>query len=342
MNGMFRLAAYTSAGPRFDLGVLDPPALLWPIVLGLACHALITAPWQPLGRPKPDLREQLRRLDVEEPLETRAAHAPGLAPPSGALEALLRPVLDDLSRALRAACSRLGLGTGREVEAGLALLHPDAPPGTLLEQLWRRKLVYGLVSPGLFVLVQVFGTKPLADWPFVAWPLLGVGAFLYPEYKLRRRVAERRARIVRELPGTIDLLAIGLAGGQSLEQTLLLIPVESRGVVGREFGAALREVAASRHTLSAALDELATRNGVGELTGLLTHLRASMEHGTANLVPFLTEQAATLRAERRLRLVAEAKRAQVRMLLPVGVGILPVLIVVLLAPAAMQLLGLGG
>jgi tight adherence protein C len=190
--------------------------------------------------------------------------------------------------------------------------------------------------------VQAFGTKPLADWPFAVWPALSIAGFQYPDLRLRRQVAERRARIVRELPGTIDLLAIGLAGGKSLEQTLLLVPGESRGVVGREFGAVLREVAASRRSLAAALDEMAARNGVPELAGLLTHLRASMEHGTANLVPILTEQAATLRTERRLRIVAEAKRAQVRMLLPVGVGILPVLIVVLLAPAAMQLLSLGG
>ena len=331
------LAAFAAAA--------DPRLLFWPLVLGLAFHALITAPWQPLGRPRPDLREELRRLDVEEPLapltgrDTREA-TPLL--PFPALDALLRPPLEDASAVLRAGLARLGVVTGRDTAARLALLHPDARPEEALERFWVRKLLCGLVPLGLFLLVKATGTRPLADWPFVVWPLACAAGFLYPDQRLARLVAERRARLVRELPATIDLLAIGLAGGQSLEQALLLVPGANRGILAREFGALLREVAASRRTLPAALEELAARNGVPELGGLLTQLRASLEHGATDLVPLLAAQAATLREQQRLRILAEARRAQVRMLLPVGLGILPVLIVVLLAPAAIQLLGLGG
>ena len=325
--------------------VADPRLLFWPLVLGFAFHTLITAPWQPLGQPRPDLREELRRLDVEEPPMPAAGRNPREATPLlpfPTLDALLRPPLEDASALLRAGLARLGIAGGRDTAARLALLHPDAQPEAALEQFWVRKLICGLVPLGLFLLVKATGTRPLADWPFVAWPLACAAGFLYPDQRLARLVAERRARLVRELPATIDLLAIGLAGGQSLEQTLLLVPGASRGILAREFGALLREVAASRRTLPAALEELAARNGVPELGGLLTQLRASLEHGATDLVPLLAAQAATLREQQRLRILAEARRAQVRMLLPVGLGILPVLIVVLLAPAAIQLLGLGG
>lgn len=324
---------------------VDPRMLFWPLVLGLAFHALITAPWQPLGRPRPDLREQLRRLDVEEqPTDTPGSEAREAAPllPFPVLDALLRPPLEDASSALRAGLARLGVAGGRDTAARLALLHPDARPELALERFWVRKLLCGLVPLGLFLLVKATGTRPLDDWPFVVWPLACAAGFLYPDQRLARMVTERRARLVRELPATIDLLAIGLAGGQSLEQALLLVPGASRGILAREFGALLREVAASRRPLPAALEELAARNGVPELSGLLTQLRASLEHGATDLVPLLAAQAATLREQQRLRILAEARRAQVRMLLPVGLGILPVLIIVLLAPAAIQLLGLGG
>lgn len=318
--------------------------LCWPVVFGFAFHTLITAPGQPFGRPRPDLREQLRRQDVEEPSATRA-YGDGRESeplvPVPALDALLRPLVDDVSAGARAALARLGLAGGRDLEVKLALLRPDARADRLLEQFWGRKLLCACVPFGLFLLVRVFGTKPLAEWPFAVWPLLSIGGFLYPNYKLNWRLAERRARIVAELPAIIDLVAIGLAGGQSLEQALLLIPDEAHGTVAHEFGVALREVATSRRSLSAALEEIAVRNDVPEFAGLLTQLRASLDHGTADLVPILAAQTAALREQQRLRLLAEAKRAQVRMLLPVGVGILPVLIVVLLAPAAMQLLGLG-
>jgi tight adherence protein C len=319
--------------------------VVWPLLVGLSCHWLLTAPWQPLGRPRPDLRERLRRLNVEEPSpHDYPARGPAALPllPWPALDALLRPLLEDVSGSVRRVLVRLGLDGGREVAARLRLVHPVVEPEVLLEQFWGRKLLCGLAPLALFLLVKLFGTRPLAGWPLLAWLLMCAGGFLYPNYKLNWLVAERHARIVTELPTVIDLLAIGLAGGQSLEQTLLLLPGESRGLVAREFAAVLREVAASQRTLPHALEELAARNDVPELTGLLTHLRSSIEHGTADLVPVLTAQAATLREQQRLRLLAEARRAQVRMLLPVGVGILPVLIVVLLAPAAMQLLGLGG
>lgn len=327
------------------VGVVDPRLLFWPLAFGLTFHALITAPWQPLGRPRPDLREELRRLDVEEPLQPpigRAAREVTPLLPFPALDALLRPPLEDLSALLRAALARLGVASGHDTAARLALLHPDTRPEAALEQLWVRKLLCGLVPLGLFLLVKGTDTRPLADWPFVVWPLACAVGFLYPDQRLARLVAERRAWLVRELPTTIDLLAIGLAGGQSLEQALLLIPGASRGVLAREFGALLREVAASRRTLPEALEELAARNGVSELSSLLTQLRASLDHGATDLVPLLAAQAATLREQQRLHILAEARRAQVRMLLPVGLGILPVLIVVLLAPAAIQLLGLAG
>lgn len=323
----------------------DPPLLLWPLVFGLAFHAAITAPWLPLGRPRPDLLEQLRRLDVEELSPTRvglAGQEPQPLLPFPAIDALLRPVVDDLAGAARSALARFGLAGGREVEERLLLLRPNVPIALLVEQFWGRKLLCGLVPLGLFLLVRAFGTRPLADWPFVVWPLLAVGGFLFPDYKLNWQVARRRERIVAELPAAIDLLTIGLAGGQSLEQTLLLMTGEGRGVIAGELADALREVAATRRALPAALDELGRRNGVPELAALITPLRAALEHGTADLVPLLSVQAAALREQKRLRILAEAKRAQVRMLLPVAVGILPVLIIVLLAPAAMRLLGLGG
>ena len=47
-------------------------------------------------------------------------------------------------------------------------------------------------------------------------------------------------------------------------------------------------------------------------------------------------------ARPRLRIVEEGGKATVRMILPVALFILPVLFVVLLAPAALELMHLGG
>ena len=76
--------------------------LLWPLLFGLGAYLLVTAPWQPIGRPKPNLRARLRRLDVDariqDDLERRVAGRPLFANPL--LERLLRPVVDDAGRLL--------------------------------------------------------------------------------------------------------------------------------------------------------------------------------------------------------------------------------------------------
>ena len=74
---------------------------------------------------------------------------------------------------------------------------------------------------------------------------------------------------------------------------------------------------------------------------LAAAIQAAADHGTA-VTQALRAQARALRDRRRLELVEAAERAQVRMLLPVGLLILPAFFVVVLYPAAVQLLRLTG
>ncbi len=79
---------------------------------------------------------------------------------------------------------------------------------------------------------------------------------------------------------------------------------------------------------------------VPELSILVRQLRAADEQGVP-LVQALATQAESLRERKRLRILEEGNRAAVRMIVPVGLFIFPVLIVILLYPAAVQLIGLG-
>ena len=319
---------------------LDPDAftgraLIWPVLFGAAVYLLVTA--QPLGRPKPDLAERLRRLDVDERL--RMAYARRDARPffrSRLLEALLRPVLDDVGRLARAGLGRFGLAGGEELERQLRAVRPGVDMG----QFYGEKVAAALIGLALFPLMNAFGIAPFGSWPIWAWALGGVGGFLFPNWDLARRAVARRTRMVMELPVMLDLLTIAVSAGQSLEQALALVAREGAGAVARELRIVLRELAVSRRPLVAALEGMAERNAVPELTSLVSQLRAADEQGLP-LVQTLAVQAATLREQKRLRILAEGGKATVRMVLPVALFILPVLFVVLLFPAAVQLLGLG-
>src|SRR5437773_1695719 len=107
-----------------QLGSVPPPVVLWPILFGVGAYLLLTA--QPIGKPRPDLAERFRRLDVDERVRMdleRGTNHPIFA--SRLLEGMLRPMLDDLGRLLRLGMGRLGMGAGsEELERRLRIARP--------------------------------------------------------------------------------------------------------------------------------------------------------------------------------------------------------------------------
>jgi tight adherence protein C len=77
------------------------------------------------------------------------------------------------------------------------------------------------------------------------------------------------------------------------------------------------------------------------LTSVIDHLRAVHDQGLP-LAQSLAAQAEALRERQRLHIVEEGGKASVRMVLPVAIFILPVLFVVILVPATVELMQLGG
>jgi tight adherence protein C len=144
-----------------------------------------------------------------------------------------------------------------------------------------------------------------------------------------------------ELPTILDMLTIAASAGLALEQALLEVSRQSAGTVAQELQRASREMALGQRPLVDALQAMADRNSVPELTSVVDHLRAVHDQGLP-LVQSLAAQAEALRDRQRLRIVEEGGKASVRMVLPVALFILPVLFVVVLVPASVQLGNLGG
>lgn len=320
------------------LDALQLRLLVWPVLFGLGAYLLLTA--QPIGRPKPDLAQRLRRLDVDERIRRdreRGQHSTHQIFASRLLEGILRPVLDDLGRLLRALLSRVGLAGGPELERRLGIARPGVEPA----QFFGEKLAAGLIGFVIFPLMNGIGVQPFGSWPVWIWLAGFAAGFLAPDWDLTRRLVARRAACLLELPAILDLLTIAASAGLALEQALTVVAQQSNGVIARELQRATREVTLGQQSLVEALEGVADRNAVSELTSLIGQLRAAHEQGMP-LVQTLSTQAEGLREQKRLRIVAEGEKAAVRMILPVAFFILPVIFVVLLVPAALELMRLGG
>ena len=323
-----------SRGPQ----ALDPRVIILPLLLGLGLYLLVTA--QPIGRPKPDLGEQLRLLDVDERIRLaelgRHAARPLFA--SRVLEGMLRPIIDDLGRLVRAVLLRLGLAGGPQLERRLRTCRP----GVELAQFMGEKAASGVVAAATFPLMNLLRITPFGTWPVWVWLVaFGVG-FLLPDWDLDRRHATRRGTVLMELPTILDMLTLATSAGMALEQAIEEVARQSEGVVARELRLVVRELAlGQRRTLQAALEAMAERLGMPEVEHVIGRLVAAHEQGLP-LAQALAAHAQALRERQRLHIVEEGGKATVRMLLPVALLILPALFVVVLVPAAAELTRLGG
>lgn len=320
----------------FDPGTLQLHVLLWPVLFGLGAYLMLTA--QPIGRPKPDLTERLRRLDVDERIRMEIARRyvrPVFA--SRLLEGILRPVLDDLGRLVRQLLARFGLGGGQELERRLTV----ARPGVELPQFFGEKLMTGLIGLALFPSMNGLGIHPFGVWPLWFCLLGFAGGFLAPDWDLDRRIAARRTEMLMELPIILDMLTIAASAGLALEQALGLVARQSQGAVAAELRQTVRELALGRGTIIEVLGAMAERNAVPELGAFVGQLRGAHEQGIP-LIQTLVAQAEALREQKRLRIVEQGGKASVRMVIPVALFIFPVVFVVLLLPAGLELLHLGG
>ncbi len=320
----------------WDLRAIDPQIFVWPLMFGLGAILLLTA--QPIGRPKPDLVERLRRLDVDERIRAELGgvqQSPIFA--SRLLEQMLRPVLDDLGRVVQMLLARMGIGTGADLPRKLQVVRP----GVEQAQFFGEKVACALIGSALIPLMNAAGIHPFGPWPVWSVALGLVGGYLAPDWQLEERIRTRRTRCLMELPTVLDMLTIAASAGLALEQAISIVGRQSQGTVARELQHAIREMALGQRSIVDALEAMAERNAVPELTSLVSQLRSAYEQGIP-LSQALAAQAEALREQKRLRIVEEGGKATVRMILPVALFILPVLFVVLLVPAAIELMRLGG
>lgn len=324
----------------FDLRLapIDLRVVLLPLLLGLGVYLVLST--LSLGRPRPDLGERFRQLDVDERIRLaelgRYASRPLFS--SRLLETMLRPIVEDAGRAVRRVMLRIGLGGGRELEDRLRLVRP----GVDLVQFMGEKVAAGVIVAVTFPLMNLLRMHPFGAWPVWMWLVGFAFGYLLPDLDLDRRAARRRGLVLMELPTVLDMLTLATSAGMALEQALEEVSAASQGVVCRELRVVMRELAlGQRRTLPDALATLSDRLGTPEVNHILGRMGAAYEQGLP-LGPALQAQSEALRERQRLHIVEEGGKAAVRMLLPVALLILPALFVVVLVPAAAELTRLGG
>jgi tight adherence protein C len=175
----------------------------------------------------------------------------------------------------------------------------------------------------------------------VIFALILAGFGLYaPIALLKSRAGKRRKQILRAMPDMMDLLTTCVEAGLGLDAALARAGDKTKEPLGGEVRATLSSISMGT-SRRRALEQLAARNGVTELTTFVTSLIQTESMGTS-LGTALRVQAEAVRVARKQRAEQSAQKAPIKIIIVLVLLVFPSMFVVVLGPAALAFVAQGG
>ncbi|WP_028263755.1 type II secretion system F family protein [Atopobium fossor] len=176
-------------------------------------------------------------------------------------------------------------------------------------------------------------------WVFFK-PLVGItfalAVYVLSRFILKARITERRNQIEMDMPGSLDLLSSCVTAGLGFDQALQHVVNRTNGPLSDEFKTTLREISLGGARRDA-LAHLSERCGVEPMRNFVTAVNQADKLGVP-IANILVAQSVSIREYRASQVEERAAKMPVKMMLPLVVCLLPCLLIVLLAPAALNII----
>ena len=204
---------------------------------------------------------------------------------------------------------------------------------------------FRFASPFVFMIVAAFYmfVIKIVDWPTMNKLTLvmaaAVAGFYAPNLYLKNRITKRRTSIMQAFPDALDLLLICVEAGMSIEAAITK--------VSQEMGPSSIDLAEELSLLSAELSYLPERRMAYENLGKRTNhpgvksVATAMTQAETYGTPLATALRVMAKENRDLRLSAAEKKASAlpaQLTVPMILFFLPVLFIVILGPAILNVM----
>jgi len=203
------------------------------------------------------------------------------------------------------------------------------------------EIVTGQALAAALGLLVALGLNALRDAPgsqeLLVLLLLPAAGVLLPAAWLNRKVAERRDAILRDLPDTLDLLAISVEAGVGFEGALAIVCEHFHSPLADEFSRTLKEMELGLPRREA-LQNLKRRTEVPELSNFVLALTQADALGMP-IGRVLKTQATEMRMKRRQWAREKAAKLPVKIMFPLVLFIFPPVFIVVLGPAFSEIGG---
>lgn len=191
--------------------------------------------------------------------------------------------------------------------------------------------LFGLLGVGIF-----------SDGTMMWWVMgmaVGLLLFFVPGIVLGSLIKSRKQQIVLSMPDCLDLLVVCVEAGLGLDHAMRKVSEEmseSNPVLAYEISLTNMHLQMGR-TREESLQDLSDRNGAEELTSLAQMLIQADRFGTS-IAQALRVQSEALRVKRRQKAEEKASKTAVQLLFPLVLFIFPGIFVVLVGPAAINII----
>ena len=207
------------------------------------------------------------------------------------------------------------------------------PAAWPLPRLITAKLILPVAVALLAALYLRSAASPLTV--LVAVVVVVVARFV-PELLLHSRGQKRSQRIVLELADTLDQMTIAVAAGLGFDAAMARAGQNGRGPLAEELRRTLQDMQVGQSRRQA-YEDLSRRNDVPDLRRFVRAVIQADAHGVA-VADVLRTQAGEMRMKRRQRAEEKAMQIPVKVVFPLMLCILPCLFIVLLGPAAINII----
>jgi tight adherence protein C len=199
------------------------------------------------------------------------------------------------------------------------------------------RIIAPVALVGFFVfLYSIAPTPPPLGRRLLIIALVGFFAIFMPELWLRGQISRRQRDILKSMPDALDLLTICVEAGLGFEAAMSKVADKWQTALGYEFLRVIREIQLGIPRREA-LRGMAQRVGLPEMNSFVSAVIQSETLG-ASLAKVLRIQAEQMRIRRRQRAEEEANKAPIKMVIPMVFLIFPAIFIVLLTPAAIQIM----
>mgnify|MGYP000852416259 CR=1 FL=1 len=200
-------------------------------------------------------------------------------------------------------------------------------------------IIAGVVGVGAFLLMRFFGNNMPTGRMFLLTATLTVLGFFLPQYQLSRSITKRQHEIRKGMPDALDLLTICVEAGLSFDGAMAKVAEKWNNEISRAFARVIQEIQLGKLRREAWRD-MQENVGVSEMTSFVAALIQSEQLGVS-MAKVLRVQADQMRVRRRQLAEEEAHKAPIKMLIPMAFIMFPSILIILLAPAALQIIQSG-